>query len=49
MVMVNTSFVGEQEFNAVVYDMNTEHFVANVSIYGIRSPFFRPFEFEGVV
>lgn len=48
MVMVNTSYVGEQEFNAVVYDMNTEHFVANMSVYGIRSNF-RPLDFEGVI
>lgn len=37
MAMVNTSFVGEQEFNAIVYDMNTEHFMANMSVYGIVS------------
>lgn len=49
MVMVNTSFVGEQEFNAAVYDMNTEHFVANMSVYGIRSVHSRPFEFAGVI
>jgi len=48
MVMVNTSHVGEQEFNAVAYDMNTEHFVANMTIYGIRS-MFRPDKFEGII
>ncbi len=36
MVLINTTFIGEKEFNAVVYDMNTEHFVANVSVYGMK-------------
>jgi len=48
MVMINTSYVGEKEFNAVVYDMSTEHFVANISVYGIRSAM-RPDQFEGVI
>lgn len=48
MVMINTSYVFEQEFNAVAYDMNTEHFVANMSVYGIESVF-RPSNFEGVI
>jgi len=25
------------EFNAITYDMNTEHFMANVSIYGFKN------------
>ncbi|KAG4066548.1 hypothetical protein HA402_007184 [Bradysia odoriphaga] len=50
MAMINTSYVGEQEFNAVAYDMNTEHFVANMSVYGIRERALqRPFQFEGVI
>lgn len=48
MVMINTSHVGEQEFNAVAYDMNAEHFVANMSVYGIKSTD-RPREFLGVI
>ncbi|KAG4066715.1 hypothetical protein HA402_007351 [Bradysia odoriphaga] len=49
MAMINTSFIGEQEFNAVAYDMNTEHFVANMSVYGITGRTLRPFQFEGVI
>ncbi len=37
MALINTTFVSEKEFNAIVYDMNTEHFIANISVYGIRS------------
>ncbi|XP_037036361.1 uncharacterized protein LOC119074363 [Bradysia coprophila] len=37
VVLINTTFVGEKEFNAVVYDINAEHFVANVSVYAIKS------------
>lgn len=37
MVLVNTTFIGEKEFVAVVYDMNTEHFVANISVYGMKT------------
>ncbi len=48
MVLVNTSFVDEQEFNAVAYDMNREHFVANISVYGIKAAF-RPDKFLGVI
>ncbi len=48
MVLVNTSFVGEQEFNAVVYDMNSEHFVANFSVFGI-SVERRPSGFKRIV
>lgn len=46
--MVNTTFINDKEFNAVVYDMNTEHFVANISIYGIKS-IDRPEEFVGLL
>ncbi len=49
MAMINSSFVGEREFNAIAYDMNTEHFVANMSVYGIKSLNGRPYEFEGVI
>ncbi|XP_037047722.1 uncharacterized protein LOC119082326 [Bradysia coprophila] len=50
MAMINTSYVGEQEFNAVAYDMNTEHFIANMSVYGIKERALqRPFQFEGVI
>lgn len=48
MVMINTSYVGEQEINVVVYDMNTEHFVANMSVYGIKSTL-RPDGFLGII
>lgn len=48
MVMINTTFVHEQDFNAVVYDINAEHFVANMSIYGIKSSS-RPVAFLGVI
>lgn len=34
MALVNTTFVSEKSFNVVAYDMNTEHFVANMSVYG---------------
>lgn len=37
MALVNTTFVSDKEFNAIVYDMNTEHFIANFSVYGVRS------------
>lgn len=47
MALINTTFVGEQEFNAVVYDMNSEQFVANMSVYGIRGH--RPDGFVGVI
>lgn len=36
MAIVNTTFISEKEFSSVVYDMNTDHFVANMSIYGYR-------------
>lgn len=49
MALINTSFVGEQEFNAVAYDMSTEHFVANMAVYGIKAPGTRPNQFEGVI
>lgn len=48
MALVNTSHVGEQEFNAVVYDMNTQHFMVNMSVYGFLA-IERPNEFLGVV
>lgn len=48
MVLINSSFVKEQEFNAIVYDMNTEHFVANISIYGIKSRM-RPVDYVGLL
>ncbi|XP_037036840.1 uncharacterized protein LOC119074664 [Bradysia coprophila] len=48
MVMINTTFVGENEFNGIVYDMNSEHFVANMSVYGIKI-LSRPYHFEGVI
>ncbi|KAJ6645712.1 hypothetical protein Bhyg_00920 [Pseudolycoriella hygida] len=48
MVMVNTTFVSEQEFNAVVYDLNREHFHAKMSVYGIKSSR-RPYRFVGVI
>lgn len=34
MALVNTTYISEKDFSAVAYDMNTEHFVANMSIYG---------------
>ncbi|XP_037035160.1 uncharacterized protein LOC119073661 [Bradysia coprophila] len=34
MALINTTFISEESFNSVAYDMNTEHFVANISIYG---------------
>ncbi|KAJ6643969.1 hypothetical protein Bhyg_08934 [Pseudolycoriella hygida] len=37
MALVNQSYVGDQEFNSVVYDMNSERFAANFSVYGIKS------------
>lgn len=46
--MVNTSFVGEQEFNGMVYDMNTEHFVANMSVYGMVGEN-KPDHFSGIL
>lgn len=48
MLLVNTTFVKEKEFNAVVYDMNTEHFVANISVYGLKS-IERPTDFLGII
>lgn len=48
MVMINTTFVEEHKFNSVVYDMNTEHFIANMSVYGIKSSI-RPEGFLGVI
>lgn len=48
MVIVNTSYVGEQEFNAVAYDLHTQHFIANMSIYGIVAKE-RPDAFLGVI
>jgi len=36
MAMVNTTFISDSEFSMVVYDMNVEHFVANMSIYGFK-------------
>lgn len=45
---MNTTYVKEQEFNAVVYDMNTEHFMVNMSVYAIVSEK-RPNEFLGVI
>lgn len=37
MVLVNTSFVAENEFSAVVYDMYGDRFTANFSVFGIIS------------
>lgn len=48
MVLVNTTFVTEHEFNVIVYDLNTEHFVANISIYGIKART-RPADFLGLI
>lgn len=48
MALVNTTFVKEQEFNAAVYDMSTEHFVANMSVYGLRT-LERPTDFLGLL
>lgn len=48
MVLVNTSHVDEQEFNAVAYDMNTEHFMVNMSVYGIIAAK-RPNGFLGLI
>jgi len=46
VALLNTTFVGETEFNAVAYDMNADHFVANMSVYGVRR---RPGGFVGVI
>ncbi|KAJ6639949.1 hypothetical protein Bhyg_12697 [Pseudolycoriella hygida] len=48
IALINTTFVNENEFNAVVYDLNTEHFVANMSIYGIKAQT-RPENFLGLI
>lgn len=48
MALVNTSFVSEQEFNAVTYDMNSDSFIANFSVYGIKSSN-RPNRFTGIL
>ncbi|KAJ6648691.1 hypothetical protein Bhyg_03922 [Pseudolycoriella hygida] len=44
VAMLNTSYIGEQEFNAVAYDINTDHFVANMSVNKER-----PDTFTGLV
>ncbi|KAG4067682.1 hypothetical protein HA402_005454 [Bradysia odoriphaga] len=48
MVLVNTSYVGEREFNAIAYDMNSDRFVANFSVFGIKSTS-RPNGYLGIV
>ncbi len=48
MVLINTTFVGENEFNAVVYDINAEQFVANMSVYGLHRKR-RPNGFVGII
>jgi len=37
IAFVNTTFVLKNEFSTIAYDMNVEHFVANVSIYGLKN------------
>lgn len=37
IAFINSTFVLQNEFSAVTYDMNAEHFVANVSIYGFKN------------
>lgn len=37
IAFINSTFVLRREFSAIVYDMNTEHFMANVSIYGFKN------------
>lgn len=48
MAMIDTAFVGEKHFNAVAYDINEDHFVANMSVYGIKTSI-RPDKFLGVI
>lgn len=49
MALVNTTFIGEREFNSIVYDMNTEHFVANISVYGLKNAYKSPENRAGVL
>ncbi|KAG4066041.1 hypothetical protein HA402_001288 [Bradysia odoriphaga] len=49
MVLINTTYIDEKEFNSIVYDMNTEHFVANISIYGIKNAQKSPEDRVGVM
>lgn len=37
MALVNSTFISDTEFSAVVYDMNSGHFVANMTIYGFKN------------
>ncbi|XP_037046648.1 uncharacterized protein LOC119081670 [Bradysia coprophila] len=37
IAFINSTFILKQELSAIAYDMNTEHFMANVSIYGFRN------------
>lgn len=36
MVLLNSTYISEKEFDAVIYDLNSEHFIANISVYGMR-------------
>ncbi|KAJ6643356.1 hypothetical protein Bhyg_08316, partial [Pseudolycoriella hygida] len=39
MALLNTTFISDKEFSSVAYDMNVDHFVANVSVYGYKPSF----------
>ncbi|XP_037036443.1 uncharacterized protein LOC119074419 [Bradysia coprophila] len=49
MALINGTYIGEREFNSVVYDLNSEHFVANISIYGIKNAGKSPEDREGLI
>lgn len=48
MALVNTTYISEKEFSTVAYDMNTEHFVANISIYGFKDGF-KPTDYVNLI
>lgn len=44
---INSSFVGENKLNAIVYDLNTPWFIANMTIFGYRG--YKPAAYSPIV
>lgn len=37
VALINSTFALDRSFSAITYDVNTDHFMANVSIYGFEN------------
>lgn len=48
IAFINSTFLNENGFNCIVYDMNSPFFVANMSVYGYDN-FDKPDTYKSIV